>query len=123
VCEHFWTGTEAVAISPIRLLDAFPPLTPVAAAIVDQVAQTFSWSIFQDPYSLLLEAMAVGGPIALAEALVVMFSHVPFPPQISTLINKLSELLCEHPTVHLREARELLESVFSRRGSDSGWVS
>jgi hypothetical protein len=115
VREHFWADTEAVAISPIHLLDAFPPLTPLAAAIVDLVAQTLGWRIFLDPYSQLLEAMAVGGPIALAEALVVVFGHVSFPPPISTLIDKLSELLCEQPTVHLRKVRTLLDAVFSSR--------
>ena len=72
-----------------------------------------------DPNSQLLDAMAVSGPIALTEALVLMFNHVSLPPLIRTLVNQLSELLCEHPTVHLREARTLLDSAFSLRGGDN----
>jgi hypothetical protein len=54
------------------------------------MAQILGWSIFVDPNSQLLDAVAVSGPIALAEALVLMFNHMSLPPLISTLVNQLS---------------------------------
>ncbi|WP_152565262.1 hypothetical protein [Caballeronia glathei] len=97
----------------LRLLTASPPLSSASADVLDAVIGICEERLFDEPYLLLLDSMALLGPIAAAEALVLLSGDSHMTEELKSIVNAI-EAVCErYPTIFFIEARTLL----TRHGS------
>jgi hypothetical protein len=79
----------------LRLALASPPLVPASAEILDVVSRVYGWELFNGASRLLLDSMALLGPIVAAETFILLMDD-------SIL------------TAELREMGDAFMSVFER---------
>jgi hypothetical protein len=97
------------AITPqLRLTLAAPPLLPASEAILNAVSRILGWRFFEAPYRLLLESMALIGPVAAAEAFILLMDESPMTSELQEIGIAFASVFERHADVFLARTRETL---------------
>jgi|ERR1700754_52226 hypothetical protein len=97
----------------MRLIVADAPLTPASADILDAMARVWGDRLFAEPNQLLLESMALLGPIAAAEAFLVLSGELTLEADLRATEEAFASVFVRHPDVFLADTRKLLMTYSS----------
>jgi hypothetical protein len=99
----------AGALTPqVRLLIASPPLLPASADILNAAIRVCGERLFDDPYRLLLDSMALLGPIAAAEAFVLLTGDSRMTDEVRAIGQAFEAIFDRYPEIFLSNTRAFL---------------
>jgi hypothetical protein len=105
----------------LQLLIASPPLMPASARLLDTVANVCGERLFSYPYVLLLDSMAVIGPIAAARAFVMLTECSRMTKELQGISDGFMAVFAQYPDMFLAEARAVLKKhAYVKRPDRSG---
>jgi hypothetical protein len=99
----------------MRLLIASPPLSPASADVLNAAIGICGERLFDEPYVLLLDSMALVGPIAAAEAFVVLSEDSHMTEELKCIRSAFEAVCARYPNIFFTEARTLLAKQNSAR--------
>ncbi|CAB3763164.1 hypothetical protein LMG29542_04517 [Paraburkholderia humisilvae] len=94
--------------SCLRLVVASPPLSPASAGVLDAAIGVCGERLFSDPYIMLLDSMALVGPIAAAEAFVLLTADSSMTEELQSICTAFLAVFEQYPDFFLAEARAAL---------------
>ena len=113
--------TASDAPSPqLRLVEAMPPLTPAAEAIVRAMIRSYGVELFQGGGAkAALIAMLKAGPVRFGQTALTVDSDAPMPERTRRLIAEFNRIFERYPERGFSQARDVLSSMGlpSRPGS------
>jgi len=92
----------------LRLTLAAPPLVPASAEILDATVRICGSRLFVLPGRMLLDTMALLGPIAAAEAFILMMADSRLTTELKLLGDAFVSVFERHPRIFLEGTRRLL---------------
>jgi hypothetical protein len=99
---------QGVLAAQLRLMFASPPLSPASAGILDAAVAICGERLFIDPYILLLDSMALVGPIAAAEAFVLLIAELDVTGEIQDFASAFIKIFELYPDTFLADAQKVL---------------
>jgi hypothetical protein len=102
----------------VRLLIASPPLLPASAAILNVAASVCGERMFDDPYRLLLDSMALLGPVAAAEAFVLLAGDSLMTDEMQAIDDAFVAVFARYPDTFLPHTRAFLAKHWPARRED-----
>jgi len=105
--------TAPDARSPqLRLVEAMPPLTPAAEAIVRAMIRWYGSELFQGGGAkAALLAMLKAGPVRYAQTALKLDPDAPMPERARRLIADFNRILERYPERGFSQARDVLSSI------------
>jgi hypothetical protein len=103
-----------------RPVTTTPDMAPASVEIVQAAVRSLGWRLFSLPWFLLLDSMAEIGPIAAAEAFILLDDGNTHPfIEIEDLKTAFLSVFEQHPDVFMAETKQVLKPYMStgnRRG-------
>ncbi|HKR46396.1 MAG TPA: hypothetical protein VJU59_43180 [Paraburkholderia sp.] len=111
--ENIARFTVPDARSPqLRLVEAMPPLTTAAEAIVRAMIRRYGSELFQcGGAKAALLAMLKAGPVRYAQSALTLDSDAPMPERARRLIADFNRILERYPETGFSQARDVLSSI------------
>jgi hypothetical protein len=94
----------------LRLALASPPLLPASAEILDAASRVYGWGLFNDPFRLLLDSMALLGPIAAAESFIFLMNDSNLTAELLEIGDAFGSVFERHRGFFLARTRATLGS-------------
>ncbi|HVE08012.1 MAG TPA: hypothetical protein VNE00_12230 [Paraburkholderia sp.] len=102
------------ALTPqLRLTLAAPPLVPASAEILEAAVRICGNRLFAQPGRMLLDSMALLGPIAAAEAFILLMADSQLTAELKVLGDAFVSVFERHPRIFLEGTRRLLDTYLS----------
>jgi hypothetical protein len=92
----------------VRLVIASPPLLPASADILNAAVSVCGERLFDDPYRLLLDSMALLGPVAAAEAFVLLAGDSSMTDEVQAVGDAFEAVFDRYPETFLSSTRAFL---------------
>jgi hypothetical protein len=118
--ENVGRFTAPDAPSPqLRLVEAMPPLTPAAEAIVRAMIRRYGSELFQGGGAqAALLALLKAGPVRYAQTALTLDPDAPMPERARRLIADFNGILERYPETGFSHARDVLSSIGVRVDRD-----
>jgi hypothetical protein len=96
----------------LRLVEAMPPLTPAAKAIVRAMIRSYGVELFQGGGAkAALIAMLKAGPVRFGQTALTVDSDAPMPERARRLIAEFYRIFERYPERGFSQARDVLSSI------------
>jgi hypothetical protein len=96
----------------LRLVEAMPPLTPAAEAIVRAMLRWYGSELFQGGGAqAALLAMLKAGPVRYAQTALTLDPDAPMPERTRRLVAEFNRILEHYPERGFSHARDVLSSI------------
>lgn len=95
-----------------RLVDANPPLTPAAEAIVRVMIRAYGTGLFgSGSANAALRAMIKAGPVAFARTALTLGPDAPVPEHVRPLVAAFNRIFERYPESGFSQARDVLSTI------------
>ncbi|MFP4894265.1 hypothetical protein [Paraburkholderia sp. EG304] len=103
----------------LRLVQALPPLTPAAEAIVRAMIRTYGMELFgRGSANSALRAVIKAGPVKFGRTALMLGPDAPVPKRARLLAEEFNRIFERYPESGFSEARSLLSAIGLPVGRD-----
>lgn len=96
----------------LRLIEAMPPLTPAAEAIVQATIRAYGIELFTTGSAdAVLRAMIKAGPTRFAQTALTLDSDAPGPIRVRRLVSEFNRIFERYPERGFSQARRVLAAL------------